>query len=94
MTLAMLDSTGGISIAQITLFSVVAPPVLYCLWRHGKAGFLGWFFLLVFCALRIVGAGLVINGQVTGNVNSTGAVISQVALSPLFFAFCGIQHEL
>ena len=90
----MLDSTGGISVAQMVFFIAVIPFVLYCLYRHGKAGILGWFFLFSFSMLRIVGAGLVINGEVNGTVSSAGAIVSQVALSPLFFALCGIQHEL
>ena len=90
----MLDSTGGISVAQITFFIAITPPILYCLWDHGKAGLLGWFFLFTFCMLRIIGAGFVVNSQATGAVGGVGSIISQVALSPLFFAFCGIQHEL
>lgn len=78
----------ALSAATCAIYAVLLIPILYVLVRHARHGPLGWFFLVVFCGLRIVGGGLA--------VSSTGAaagIISNIGLSPLLLATAGILHE-
>ncbi|KAJ5123971.1 uncharacterized protein N7515_007796 [Penicillium bovifimosum] len=80
--------TNSVSIATCAIYAVLIIPVLYLLVRHGRYGLLGWLFLSIFCAIRIVGGALAIN-----NPSIAASIISSVGLSPLLLATAGILHE-
>lgn len=75
---------GPLSTAELAIYAILCLPVLYLLVRHSPVGLLGWFYLLAFCTLRIVGAAV--------SASSAG-IISSVGLSPLLLAASGILHE-
>ncbi|KAL2821319.1 hypothetical protein BDW59DRAFT_164202 [Aspergillus cavernicola] len=78
----------GLSIAQLAIFAVFSPPILYLIYRHRRRGFLGWGYLLAFCILRITGGGLSINSSSAG-----AQIISSIGLSPMLLSLDGILHE-
>lgn len=77
----------SVTTAQMAIYSAMLIPVLYLLFKHGKPGFLGWFYFNAFCLLRILGGALALNG------NSAARIIANVGLSPLLLAAAGILHE-
>jgi len=90
----MLDSTGRLSIAQLALYALFTPLILFCLVKHGKGGLLGWLYLLAFSSLRIAGSTITIKDQTSTTGSSSGAsIISSIALSPLLLASFGVLHE-
>lgn len=82
--------TDSISAAKLAVYIVLIQPALYCLWKHGKTGFLGWFYVQLFCVLRIATGGLGLHGSSTG---ISGVVLSSIGLSPLLLAIAGVLHE-
>ncbi|KAF4451575.1 hypothetical protein F53441_5431 [Fusarium austroafricanum] len=82
--------TDSISAAKLAIFLILVQPALYCLFKHGKTGFLGWLFIQLFCVLRIVTGGIGLHES----KGSTGFVIlNSIGLSPLLLASSGILHE-
>lgn len=87
---SIYNMTDSISAAKLAIYIVFAQPALYCLFKHGKVGFLGWFYVQTFCVLRIVTGGIGLHGSNT----STGSIIlSSIGLSPLLLAASGVLHE-
>lgn len=81
----MIDS---LSVATCAIYAVLAFPVLYLLYRHGRIGLLGWLYLFFFCTLRIIGGALAVH-----NTSAAASIISSIGLSPLLLATAGILHE-
>jgi len=85
-----MNSNTAIAMAQLAIYAVLALPTVYVLFLHGSSGFLGWFYLLVFGTLRIVGGAMLLH-----NPLSTGATtITSIGISPLLLATLGILHEV
>jgi hypothetical protein len=79
--------------AQLAVYCVLVLPILYLVFRHGRNGVLGYFYLAVFAGLRIIGAAMGLK-KTSDGLPSTGAiVISNIGLSPLLLASIGILHE-
>ena len=76
-----------LSTAELAIYSILSPPAAYVLVKHGKVGFLGWFYILLFFSLRIIGGALVLADS------SSARIISSIGLSPLIMAASGILHE-
>jgi prolipoprotein diacylglyceryltransferase len=84
-----MTQSSTLATAQLAIYAVLSIPVIYILYRHGKQGFLGWTYLLIFCVLRMTGTGMSLS-----NPASTGAiVISNIGISPLLLSILGIMHE-
>ena len=82
--------TDSVSIARLVVYLIFALPALYCLWKHGRTGFLGWWYVGVFCGLRIVTGAI----GVSGTIDGVGPVIlNSIGLSPLLLAVSGVLHE-
>ena len=81
--------TNTLSAATCAIYVFLTFPVLYILCKHGRRGFLGWFFLFAFCTLRIISGGM----GVKGSSSPAASIISSVGLSPLILAASGILHE-
>ncbi|CAH0055852.1 unnamed protein product [Clonostachys solani] len=84
----MVDS---ISVAKLVVYIILLPPALFVLWRHGKPGFLGWFFVQCFCILRIVTGAIGLSG-ISSN-SATATILNSIGLSPLLLAGAGILIE-
>jgi prolipoprotein diacylglyceryltransferase len=81
--------TDSISAAKLAIYIILVQPALYCLFKHGKTGFIGWLYVQIFCVLRIATGGIGLHGS-----SSTGAiVVNSIGLSPLLLAASGILHE-
>lgn len=80
----------AVSAARLGVFIVFLPFSLFCLFKHGKTGFFGWFYVQVFCSLRIVTGGIGIHGDQTGE---TFVILNSIGLSPLILATAGVLHE-
>jgi hypothetical protein len=90
----MFDTAGKSAIAQLVFFVAAIPLAIYCLIKHGKHGLLGWFFITTFCAVRIVGAAIIVSAESAQKpVSEAGLIISSVAIAPLIISIGGIAHE-
>lgn len=79
-----------LAIASIVIYVILLQPSLYCLWKHGWPGSLGWGYLQVFCLLRIIGNAIELQSQ---TVSEKTLIVSNIGLSPLLLATAGILHE-
>ncbi|KAK1147797.1 hypothetical protein N8T08_000310 [Aspergillus melleus] len=79
--------TDGLSAATLAIYIILVIPSVYILVKHGRQGLFGWLFLAIFCTIRIVGSGLSLSNS------SAASIISNIGLSPLLFATCGILKE-
>jgi hypothetical protein len=85
--------TTGIDISNLVVYFALLNPILYCLWKHGKPGILGWAALQAFCIIRIVGSILDLHNNEVHLTNSDSLLLSNIGLSPLLLAALGILHE-
>ncbi|KAG5816910.1 hypothetical protein H9Q74_010844 [Fusarium xylarioides] len=82
--------TDSISAAKLAIYIILLQPALYCLFKHGKTGFIGWLYLQIFCVLRIVTGGI---GLHETNSSTGSIILNSIGLSPLLLAASGILHE-
>ncbi|KAL6897689.1 hypothetical protein GGI43DRAFT_99484 [Trichoderma evansii] len=75
------------STAELAIYATLSIPNIYILFKHGRAGLLGWAYLFAFCTLRIVGGAMDLSGS------TSAGIISSVGLSPLLLAAFGILQE-
>ena len=81
-------------ILTLIIYAILAQPTLFNLFRHGRYGILGWFYLQFFCAIRAIGSVIELKAENNGTTKSTAVVIvNSVGLSPLILAALGIMHE-
>lgn len=80
----------AISAARLGVFIVFLPLASYCLFKHGKFGFLGWLFVTIFCVLRVITGGMGLHGDRTG---TAFVILNSIGLSPLLLAAAGVSHE-
>lgn len=73
--------------AELAIYAILSIPNIYILFKHGRAGLLGWAYLLIFCSLRVIGGAMDLSGS------TSAGLISSVGLSPLLLAASGILHE-
>jgi hypothetical protein len=79
--------------AQLAIYAALSIPVIYILFRHGRIGLIGWFYILGFCSLRVVGGALSLSSDKSGIPSTTAATISSIGLSPLLLGISGLLHE-
>ena len=95
--MAPLDPTTRLSIAELAIYIILAPVVIYILLRHGKSGYLGWGFLIIFCGLRLAADGIQIGNHdkaAKGEpVSNAGAIVNVIGISGLLYSLSGIIHE-
>jgi hypothetical protein len=78
----------GLAIVQLIVYVLLIGPAIY-IWRsHGRPGALGWGYISVFCAFRIIGGGMAIASSGIG-----AAIISSLGTSPLLLGALGIITE-
>ncbi|KAF4617998.1 hypothetical protein G7Y89_g15007 [Cudoniella acicularis] len=86
-------SSHDINIATIPVYAILLQPILYCAWKHGAAGLLGWLILNMFCSVRIIGSILSLHAEATNDSGSLPIIISNIGLSPLILGLAGVLHE-
>jgi len=82
-----------LAIASIAIYLFLVQPALFCLWKHGWPGFLGWFLLQIFCLLRVVGKAVKLYAEAGPTTDEKTLIINSIGLSPLLLATVGILHE-
>ena len=88
------SSSVSLAIAELTIYLILAPMVLFALVKHRLVGLLGWFYLSAFCAVRIAGDAITISDRDHKTPNpTTSAILNSVGLSPLILATAGVLHE-
>ncbi|KAF7552223.1 hypothetical protein G7Z17_g4480 [Cylindrodendrum hubeiense] len=76
-----------VSTAELAIYAILILPTLYILIKHGPPGYLGWFYVIIFFSLRIIGGAMSLNGS------SSASIVANIGLSPLLLAAAGILHE-
>ncbi|CAK7218492.1 hypothetical protein SEUCBS140593_003565 [Sporothrix eucalyptigena] len=79
----------ALSAAKLAIYIVLIQPSFYTLWKHGRTGLLGWFYLNAFCVLRIVTDAMTLHP----NTGTATLILASIGLAPLLFATAGILHE-
>lgn len=90
----MANAEHTLYIVSLLVYAALAQPVLFIWWRHGRHGFLGWFYLQLLCLVRAIGAIVELKAIANNTTSSVGVVIvNSVGLSPLLLGCLGIMHE-
>ncbi|KAG0649002.1 hypothetical protein D0Z07_5006 [Hyphodiscus hymeniophilus] len=90
----MANGTHTLYVITLIIFGALGLPTLFILWRHGRHGILGWFYLQLLCLITVIGAIVELKAIANNTTKSTGVVIiNSVGLSPLLLAALGIMHE-
>lgn len=91
------NERNGISVAEIAVFIPVLVVAILLALRHGFSIHSGWFYLITFSLLRIVGAGLQL-GELKDASNANlyiGAAICQnIGFSPLLLTTIGLLRRI
>ncbi|MCJ1283119.1 hypothetical protein MMC26_002446 [Xylographa opegraphella] len=86
-----------IAILELCIYIPIFPLALIVIIRHGWKKQLGWIYLVIFCLVRIVGAGFKI-ASVKYPDNGTdlewSAILQSVGLSPLLMATMGLLKRI
>lgn len=88
-----LSNTSILSAVELALYALLAPLALLVIYRHGRPGFLGYFYLNISIGVRIAAA----IAQLADNnkpPSLTATILSSIGISPLILAMSGILHEI
>lgn len=88
----VLSDQTKLAIAELVIYLILGPILLYILFKHRLPGLAGWLYLSIFEVLRIVAAGIQI-GTSNQPLGVGGAVVDIIGLSPLILATAGVLHE-
>ncbi|RDW90303.1 uncharacterized protein DSM5745_02078 [Aspergillus mulundensis] len=79
----------GIFAADLALYIPLFPLVIYNFYTHRWAGFLAWYGLGIFCAIRIVAGAIGASNEQSVAAN----ILTGIGTSPLILAIDGLVHE-
>lgn len=92
-----LSSASKLYIVELVIYGILAPFTVYLLYRHGRNGLLGYFYLNAYCLIRIIADIIELlpgnRDPTPGHITTAQAVLSAVGLSPLLLALSGFLHE-
>lgn len=83
----------GIAIGQIAYYATAFLASIYVIRKHGMNKSSGWYFLTVFCIIRVIGAAarlVTISKPQSNGAWTTSLICSALGLSPLFMATLGL----
>ncbi|KAF3402690.1 hypothetical protein DPV78_004795 [Talaromyces pinophilus] len=83
----------AIDLAELVIYGSLTIPTIYCLVRHGKQGLLGWLYIVIYCTIRLIAAGLKYKSDQDHEVSTGALVVDNIGLSPLLLGAAGILHE-
>ena len=90
--------TATLYIVDLVFYIILFPLTLYLGYRHGKHAILGYFYLNICCAVRIVAdiVSVVDETKSSGNGQPSiaAAVLRSIGLSPLMLSLAGFLHEI
>ncbi|KAI1653461.1 hypothetical protein F4813DRAFT_383245 [Daldinia decipiens] len=86
-----MASSTALPVALLVIYLTTSPSLIYIAIKHGlkHGAIIGWSFLFIFCALRIVASAT----EIHDTHNPSAALVASIGLSPLLAAACGILHE-
>lgn len=83
-----------LSIVELALYAPLLPLAEYLLYRHGRHGILGYFYLSAACTVRIVSDIVQLATSANDSKPSLAStILSSVGLTPLMLALAGMLHE-
>lgn len=87
-----LNQRGDINAAAIAVYVIVTAGLGLLMIRNGIRGQLGYLYILLFTLVKIVGAAMAIDVQLTSNASlyTPAAILSTVVLSPLMLGVCSL----
>lgn len=90
-----LSSASKLYIVELVVYLLLLPFTLYLTWRHRRHGLLGYFYLQVYCLVRVVAdiIDLLPANRDATHATIATAVLSAVGLSPLLLSLSGFLHE-
>jgi hypothetical protein len=93
----MVSTDEGIAISELCVYIPIFILTVVVMIRHGFQRQLGWIYLVIFCIIRLAGAGFKIE-SVHNPTNRTdiewSAILQSVGLSPLLMASMGLLKRL
>jgi hypothetical protein len=93
----MISYLNGVSIGEIIVYlPALAVAGLLC-WRHGFGRSSGWFFLIIFCLIRIIGACFnlaTISDPTNLSLYIGYSILSNIGLSPLELTGLGLLSRI
>ncbi|KAL6718910.1 Forkhead transcription factor [Lecanora helva] len=87
----------GIAYIELIIYSPAIILAFYTNIRHGFVRQLGWFYLVIFCAIRIASAAMeIVSARNLQNMTNFiwAAILSVVGLSPLLLASLGLVKRV
>lgn len=90
-----LNNSTSLAVAELIIYILLLPIILYVLYKHGRRGFMAYIYLVVFDIIRIVPAAMQISEHNQHKPESTtAAIIDSIGLSPLILCTAGILAEV
>ena len=91
-----LSYRGGIAVLQLVVFIPCFPIAVFLGFRHGFGRSSGWYFLIIFTLLRIIGAILYLIDEFhpSKNVLIGALVCSLIGISPLTLLCVGLLSRV
>lgn len=91
-----LDRQGGVSIAEVVIYTPSLLVSLYICKHHGFRKSDGWVYLIIFCLTRLIGAFCQLTTYTSPSVGvrQTAMILSSIGLSPLLLANLGLVRRL
>lgn len=86
-----------VAIAELCIYIPTLVATIFVLLRQGLSKQLGWFYLILFVALRISGAGVAISSvKKPGDKNLLiwSLILQSIGISPLLLASLGLMKRV
>lgn len=81
----------NLAVAELAIFIILVPIVIFIIERHGRKGVEGWGFLLVFCILRLTSSAITVGHK--NSVSTAESIFNSIGISGLLLALSGTLHE-
>ena len=86
--------TKALAVVTLIIDLILIQPTFLILWKHGKRGILGWFYLQLLCAIRIIANAIELHNIAQNKPGGMAAtILNSVGLSPLILSVTGVLHE-
>jgi hypothetical protein len=96
-TMGSITYSDAIAIAQIVYYSPALLASIFVCVRHGFSKASGWFFLILFCLIRLIGASAEL-ATITNPTSSTAITIALICAvmgtSPLLLSSLGLISRM
>jgi len=92
-----LDYRNGVSIAEIIVYIPCLALAIFLAIKHGFGRSSGWFFLIIICLARVIGAAMqlaTINDPTNYNLYIGSSILNNVGFTPLELACLGFLSRL